>query len=172
MASWSPCEERPTPGFAYFRVRPDRSAGPRHRAPWLLALSLGAVSACALASLLCLPRLEAEAARLAALAGCLVLLAAVVLGLGALVTALLENAHLGVRDDGLVFHDDRGQVALAWGDIASIAQEHGVLVVREQDGGERHFHLPDAADAIVVAERLEQVRRRAAFGLGARSLRL
>jgi hypothetical protein len=100
-----------------------------------------------------------------------VLLAAVVLGLGALVTALLENAHLGVREDGLVFHDDRGQVALAWSDIASIAQDRGVLVVREQDGGERQFHLPNAAEASEIAERLERARRRAVFGLGARSRR-
>ena len=114
-------------------------------------------------------RLDESTARFASLAGGLVLFAGLLTGFGTMVAMLLNNAYLGVREDGLVFHDDRGETWLSWDDVVRIECRRDAVVVAETSGREQLFYAGGSSRE--VAERIELLRRRASLGLAGARLR-
>lgn len=152
----------PVEAFEYFRVqrRPPRRA--------LLGVSLIVVAGCAVGAVLA-HHLDASLAPVAAVSGGLTLFGGMLLGFGALVATLLDHAHLGAREDGLVLHDERGQTMFAWSELARVERREDAVVVAQKDGGERVFYVGEAAADI--AGRLEILRRRADLGIRGARLR-
>lgn len=149
---------------AFDLVRVDRSA--RTTRTLVLGASLVALGGSALGAAFA-HRLGAGAALGGALSGAVLLFVGLLVGFGTMVATLLENAYLGLREDGIVLHDDRGELLIAWDEVARVEHRRGAIVITEHGGREQIFYAGNASEA--VAARIELVRRRASLGMvGAR----
>ena len=153
--------ERAEP-FEYFRV--DRARSTRRNL--VLGASMVAMGASAVGSAF-MHTLDPQLAHAVAFFGGVVLFVGLLLGFGTMVATLLENAYLGMREDGIVLHDDERETLLGWNDVVRIEHRKGAVVIAEASGREQIFYAGSGAKH--VADRIELVRKRAALGLvGAR----
>ncbi len=150
--------------FEFFRV--DRARATRRNL--VLGASMVALGASA-AGAAFVHRLDESSAQALSLGGGLLLFVGLLLGFGTMVATLLENAYLGMREDGIILHDDHGETLLAWDDVVRIEHRRDAVVIAEASGREQLFYAGSTAKA--VADRIELVRKRAALGLCGASLR-
>jgi hypothetical protein len=154
----------PVESFEFFRVD-------RVRSTWrnlVFGASMVAVGASAIGSAFA-HRLDPSATRTLRGAGGLLLLVGLFVGFGTMIATLLNNAYLGMSDDGIVLHDGGVETLLAWESVARIEHRRDAIVIAEASGREQLFYAGSTAK--VVAERIELVRRRAALGLVGHRLR-
>ena len=150
--------------FEFFRVDRVRATSRN----LVFGASLVAVGASAIGSAVA-HRVDPSAARAISGAGALLLLVGLFVGFGTMIATLLENAYLGMSDDGIVLHDGGVETLLAWESVVRIEHRRDAIVIAESSGREQLFYAGSTAK--VVAERIELVRRRAALGLVGHRLR-
>ena len=150
--------------FEFFRVDRVRHTGRN----LVFGASMVAVGASAIGSAF-VRRVDPSTARTVAGAGGFLLIVGLLVGFGTMIATLLENAYLGMSDDGIVLHDGGAETLLTWESVARIEHRRDAIVIAEASGREQLFYAGSTAK--VVAERIELVRRRAALGLAGHRLR-
>jgi hypothetical protein len=147
-----------TPGVDFFRV--DRSASTRRLL--VTAAFLVAAGATAIGAHL-VHRIAPEVGHLVSLLGGLATMTGLVLGFGTMAMMLFENVYLAIEKERVCVHENGKDVAIAWDDLAGVAVEENVIVLRRGKGEPVRF--PAGKSARDVARRIEEAKRKAAHGL-------